>query len=281
MSKDVYRAWPDDLWIISSKSYSPYYVVDGQQRLTTAIILIQSILETLSEGEDLNYTSKSEIKKKFIFETKDGGISRSYVFGYEKDNPSYEYLKTRIFNEVSDSSEIPQETIYTHNLQGAKAYFVNELSKLNKAEVEVLYKKITQNFLFNLYSISEDIDTYVAFETMNNRGKPLSHLELLKNRLIYLSTRFDGDDHEKKKLRSAINESWKSVYHHLGRNKDKPLDDDLFLLNHFVLYFSGAMAEAEDRYSDPFTLTRDFRYTYKDYLLENYFSAKSASSTHA
>ena len=61
------REWTDDLWIINSKSYSPYYVVDGQQRLTTVIILIQAILDRLQEEDSLNYTSKSDIRKKFIF----------------------------------------------------------------------------------------------------------------------------------------------------------------------------------------------------------------------
>lgn len=38
--KDIYRQWEDDLWIIENKSYKPYFIVDGQQRLTTAIVLI-------------------------------------------------------------------------------------------------------------------------------------------------------------------------------------------------------------------------------------------------
>ncbi|MBS3948990.1 MAG: hypothetical protein KGZ57_11975 [Dethiobacter sp.] len=34
-----------------------------------------------------------------------------------------------------------------------------------------------------LHEIEDDYDVFVAFETMNNRGKKLTNLELLKNRL--------------------------------------------------------------------------------------------------
>lgn len=234
--EETLRGWTEDLWIIDSKSFSPFFIVDGQQRLTTAIILIQAIIEYIKNDGVLNYTSVNDIRKKFIFDSKDQGISRSYIFGYEKDNPSYEFLKTRIFLETSDSSFTVQETIYTHNLEFAKSYFAQRLSNLSIAEVEALYRKLTQSFLFNMYTISSDIDVFVAFETMNNRGKPLSHLELLKNRLIYLSTKLEAVEFEKKKLRDAINEGWKSVYHFLGKNKDNPLDDDLFLRTHFRFF---------------------------------------------
>lgn len=146
-------------------------------------------------------------------------------------------MKTRIFGESTANSSFIQETIYTHNLDNAKRYFRSKLTNLSTEEIEAIYKKLTQHFLFNIYSISEDIDVFVAFETMNNRGKPLSHLELLKNRLIYLSTKLDAEQYEKTQLRHAINEGWKTIYHNLGRNKLNPLDDDRFLQDHFALYF--------------------------------------------
>ena len=282
VSKSLYEKWEDDTWIIESKSYDPLYIVDGQQRLTTSIILIQAITEFIPKGGKLNFNSVEEIRKKFIFESKDDGISRSYIFGYEKDNPSYDYLKSKIFNEDLEDFSSQPETVYTNNLESAKLFFRENLSKLTFDEISLLFKKLTQNFLFNSYSISSDIDVFVAFESMNNRGKPLSYLELLKNRLIYLSTKFDVEENEKNKLRKRINECWKSIYHNLGRNKLEPLADDEFLHNHFLIYFSRKIYDTEnENFKDEITYQRFLSsrrrgpLNYPTFLLEKHFVTKN------
>ncbi len=272
---DTIKSWQDDQWILKAKSYQAFYVVDGQQRLTTAIILLQVILETREDGKKLNYTSAVDIQRKFVFDSKDDGISRSYIFGYEKDNPSYEFLKTHVFREHSSSASA-QETVYTHNLEFAKAFFEEQVASFEHAELELLYRKVTQQLLFNIFTISEDVDVCVAFETMNNRGKPLSYLELLKNRLIYLSLKFEAEDYEKTKLRRAINDCWKAIYHNLGRNKEKPLDDDKFLLNHYVVYFGKDSVDESDDL-DERRYHRLFRTDYASHLLETKFIAKNVT----
>jgi uncharacterized protein with ParB-like and HNH nuclease domain len=85
VSNHIFKNWSEDKWIIESKNFEPFYVVDGQQRLTTTIILIQALTEVISEKDVLNYTTVAEIRKRYIFDSKDQGISRSYIFGYEKE----------------------------------------------------------------------------------------------------------------------------------------------------------------------------------------------------
>jgi len=277
--KKTYENWSDDNWIIKSKNFEPYYVVDGQQRLTTTIILIQSLTEIITNKEVLNYTTIDEIKKRFIFDSKDNGISRSYIFGYEKDNPSYEFLKTKVFNETSTSGYNKEITIYTHNLEKAKEFFVNKLKELSKEEREVIFTKVTQNLLFNIYTISSDIDVFIAFETMNNRGKPLSNLELLKNRLIYLSTKFNVDDTERNKLRKIINDGWRGIYHYLGLNKDKPLNDDVFLNNHCSIYFGHEIYPFDEIEANRLRRqSHQLRENLEDFLLEKKFTLKNITT---
>ncbi|MEA2104902.1 MAG: DUF262 domain-containing protein, partial [Candidatus Cloacimonadota bacterium] len=229
--------WQEDIWLIES-GITAYYVIDGQQRLTTAIIFINQLLNQFDDDDDgINFKKKEYWITKFLFQQY-GKIHKSYMFGYEKDNPSDEFFKTKILGQESLAADkVPEQTLYTANLKFANEFFKEKFADLTKEELEILFKKITGKFKFNLYMIDNELDVYVTFETMNNRGKPLSNLELLKNRLIYLTTLIYEDDFTRNKLRKDINETWKTIYEYLGKNKDKPLDDDDFLRNHWIMYF--------------------------------------------
>ncbi|MGG3925911.1 DUF262 domain-containing HNH endonuclease family protein [Metabacillus fastidiosus] len=258
--EDVERIekWQDDLWMFT-KGFKAYYVIDGQQRLTTVIILLNAVLNRFNDDEEINFEEKRDLVKKFLFQK--SGNYHSYVFGYEKDNPSDEFFKTKILQQFSVTADsVPEETLYTANLKRAKEYFEKKLKNLTKEQLGLLFSKVTNNLKFNLYEIDEELDVFVTFETMNNRGKPLSKLELLKNRLIYLTTLLPDEENDRVKLRRDINEVWKKIYEYLGKNKSKPLDDDTFLKNHWIMYFKYDRSKSE---------------AYADFLLNEYFTPKN------
>lgn len=270
-----WQNWDEEKWLIEKRRYVPYSIVDGQQRLTTTSIFLQCLVEAIHnlpenvglKDEEIYLGSYhlKEIKEKFIVVAQPPlNAIKTYKFGYEVDNPSFEFLRYKIYNEPFGGKV--DETFYTLNLENAKIFFQENISAILSAKgvsvLEDLYIKLTQRFMFNLYEISDDFDVFVAFETMNNRGKKLSDLELLKNRLIYLTSLYpdtEVKENDRKAIRKNINQTWREVYYQLGRNKLHPLNDDDFLRAHWIMYFKYSRKKGDD---------------YIRYLLDDYFSPK-------
>ena len=258
LNKNDYVNWVEEKWILNDGAYRAFHVVDGQQRLTTFIILLSCILDLAKKNniKVLNHESVLTIKKKYIVETdEEDNILKAYKFGYEVDNPSFQFLRSYILGE--ETSGDLEETFYTLKLKQAKDFFNAKLDiifeKNGKDALEELYKKLTNRLQFNIHYIDDDFDVYVAFETMNNRGKKLSNLEILKNRLIYLTTVYTDsqlNNDKRIQLRKDINDAWKEVYKELGRNSLNPLNDDEYLKAHWTMFFTYSRNMGDDYIHD-------------------------------
>ena len=64
---------------------------------------------------------------------------------------------------------------FTRQPGNAKTYFSEQFRELHTVEglkgLQDVYRKLTKRFRFNEYVIKDEFDVFVAFETMNNRGK--------------------------------------------------------------------------------------------------------------
>ena len=80
----------------------------------------------------LNYEFVKNHKAKYLYQEV-GDKYKSYIFGYEKDDPSNKFFKTEILEQNSVTSHgVPKETLYTANLKRAKEFFINKINNMDK-----------------------------------------------------------------------------------------------------------------------------------------------------
>lgn len=215
---------------VGLNNFTNYHVVDGQQRFTTLVLILSYLLKELSKNTETKQDAEEKIKSYLK-------NRESYVFRYAIDKISDDYFRSHILGLEQKSSA--DENLYTRNLLKAKETISEYFSKRNEPEVLLKYlNAIEEKLQFNEFILIEGNEIGVVFETMNNRGISLSNLEIVKNRLLYLTSKVPTTDETKsdlKELTDLINKKWSHILKNLTL-PTKVLDENSFLSNHWIIY---------------------------------------------
>lgn len=107
------------------------------------------------------------------------------------------------------------------------------------------------------------IDPFSSFETINNRGKDLSTLELFKNRLHFVAHKICDEKEELENLQKKINDTYAIIYYDLRHFKDDHLEG---FLKHFVAYYYGEKRDFKERLLDTeFDAHKKYHSSYDEY----------------
>ncbi|WQY02480.1 DUF262 domain-containing HNH endonuclease family protein [Helicobacter pylori] len=203
---------------------SAFEIIDGQQRLATSLILLGLLAKT-TQNKDPKY---SLINLEPVLSYKYYGLSEAFraIMEEEKDLKRF------------------QTSFYAKNLIDAHAFFQEKISDTPVGTLEKMFDALIKKMLFSVVELNDNrIDPFSSFETINNRGKDLSTLELLKNRLHFVAHKI-CDEEDLENLQQEINDTYTRIYHDLRFFEDDHLRD---FLKHFVAYYYGEKRDFKER----------------------------------
>ena len=101
-----------------------------------------------------------------------------------------------------------------------------------------LLTKITTRLHFNLYEVDRESEVGVIFEVMNDRGKPLTDLEKVKNYLLYAASALHVTEHNRDNLASSVNDAWAYILTQLmGAGLGSPANENQMLRAHWLMEY--------------------------------------------
>lgn len=212
-----------------------YKVVDGQQRLTTLVMLAKVIFDELPENE------KSRVEGLYIRRGKLGSARRVLTL----NSDTRRFFENVILDDRPKSSEPSRLESHDRLVKARKIIrkWVQKRIKNNTALQEVLLT-LESDMGFIVFAPTEDAETGVMFEVINNRGKDLSELEKIKNYLIYCSVKLNAAE-----LRENIDSDWSDILQYLHTaKKTADSDENSFLRYCMAVHFSLSKTDSQHGY---------------------------------
>jgi hypothetical protein len=174
-------------------------LIDGQQRMTTLSLLLAALLKALSAHDaDLDDDGRADVVNLRRHLAYAKNPSRPRLIPQHQNRNHDDYLN--VLADAGTGVKAP-ETSNVGNRRIMKAYrhFQNRIASVvgestgEEAASTVLdiLEKVRRAIIVKI-EVGSASDAYVLFESLNNRGLPLTPIDLIKNTLL-ASTDTDGD----------------------------------------------------------------------------------------
>lgn len=203
----------------ANANFTKFEVVDGQQRLTTIVLIMTRLVDRLPEHD------ANEVRNRFIFR----GEAGNEQLVLTPNSEIREYFQSRV---LDNDENAPARVAGHHAIDTALTVIEKWMSSEEFSPKDFL-ETIEKQLSALLFVPPSNQEAGAMFEVINNRGVGLSQLQMVKNYLLYFATM-----HGRSKLRERINDTWQDLLRDLDiAHIDKADEEDQFLRNCYLVFF--------------------------------------------
>lgn len=217
-------------------------LVDGQQRMTTLSLLLAAIYQSYRTLPNLGMEQQIELynlKHKLVLKKKP---DQPRLIPQVQNNNQQDYFavlgQTGILDDVDTVPNAGNRRVlkaFRHFISRIELYLEHSTDPI--ASLQVLLEKVNTATLVKI-EVAGHSDAYTLFESLNNRGVPLTAIDLIKNKLLAVLESKDPGSIDKQYNR------WKKVIDALG-------DDYAVQERFFRQYYNAFKPDLKDVVSVP------------------------------
>ncbi len=205
--------------VLQSSDERNFDIIDGQQRMTTLSLLVLAVLSNLRrlvesgiEAED-NRRREEELRKTYIgYLDPVTLISKSKLTLNRHNDLFYQ-------NYLVPLAHLPRRNLKAseHLLRKGYEWFEDRIHDFfgetgSGAKLAQFIDTVADRLFFTVISVTDELNAFKVFETLNARGVRLSSTDLLKNYLFSVVHKAGGHEHEIR----TLEERWEAVVGKLG-----------------------------------------------------------------
>lgn len=179
------------------KDGNTFFIIDGQQRLTTTILFLSAVAK-IQNARGINNDSIRDTYLTDIFKTIDDD---QVIFK--------KVTQKHLVSAIDDTETISQKRIIE-----AFNFFETELDKLDNDNLQDILKTL-ENAVISTFFITDKVEATQVFEYQNNRGKELSRFEVIKAYLmhqVYIHSKdFNQANNDIAEIQSIISKTYRYI----------------------------------------------------------------------
>ena len=183
-------------------------IVDGQQRITTLILLLKAIAVAIENTDTADERVSEELNSSLVKDDK------ATLLLLQTNHDSSDYFANYLIHGTHPSSR-SAKTVADQELLAAMEeceQFVSDWNSADNSYVE-LVKLLKNRLTFIFHQISDESIVYTVFEVLNSRGLEVSWFDRLKSMLMAIV--FDRAAN-RSEIIDAVHSLWTQIYDRVG-----------------------------------------------------------------